>query len=290
MTGRMPAISRFLRVPAVLFLQRVDERIYAIVRIAFAAVALLNLILLWPDRHVLFSNTGMLDPKIVSDQASPVYLSVFAFVQSESAVTWYMLATACALVTLMAGIGTRFAAFWALVWHVSYTARAPLSLSGWDTVLRCFSFLVLISPTGNCWTLAALIRNRGNAIPALVSCHGLTLMRLQVFVIYWQAVMRRLLSPDPYWGDGEFLSYFMLSHHARWPGTWVLNSEGFLACATHALQLAEVAIPVLLWMGKTRWWGALLGFGLHFGVSVFARDLEMFFFSMMMFHFQYFQL
>lgn len=278
----MPPISRWLRFPADLFFRREDERIYAVVRMAFAAVALLNLVFLWPDRLVFFSDTGLLDREVAISQASPVFLSIFRLARSEAAVTFCMLVTALALVMLMAGVGARPAAFWVFVWHVSYTARAPLPLTGWDMVLRSFSFLILVSPMGRSWTLPAILRGCGGMVHASVSCHGLVLMRLQVLVMYWQAVLRRVVSPDPYWGNGEFLSYFLLSHHARWPGQWVLEYESLLACGTYAIQLAEVAIPVLLWVKKTRWWGALLGFVLHAGISLFARDLGLFFLSIMM--------
>ena len=39
----------------------VDVRIYAALRIAFAAVSLLNLVDLWPHRHAFFSPDGMID-------------------------------------------------------------------------------------------------------------------------------------------------------------------------------------------------------------------------------------
>jgi hypothetical protein len=107
-------------------------------------------------------------------------------------------------------------------------------------------------------------------------------MRLQVLVIYWQAVLARVLHPDPYWRSGEFLSYFMLSHHARWPGSWVLEYGGLLALGTYAILFAETAIPVLLWVKRTRWWGALVGTALHAGICLVARDLEMFWLAMMM--------
>jgi hypothetical protein len=278
----MRPISKWLRLPSDLFFRREDERIYAIVRMAFAAVALLNLIFLWPDRHVFFSDAGMVGRDAAMSQASPVYLSIFALGSSPAAVTGVMLVTALALVMLMAGVGARLAASWALVWHISYIARAPLPLAGWDAVLRCFSFLVLVSPMGKCWTLPAILCGRGAMIPTAVSQHGLILMRLQVLVIYWQAVLARLLHPDRYWGNGEFLSYFMLSHHSRWPGTWVLEYGSLMALGTYAIQVAEAAIPVLLCIKKTRWWGAMLGVALHAGISVFARDLELFCLAMVM--------
>jgi hypothetical protein len=278
----MPRISQWLRLPSDFFFRHEDERIYAVVRMAFAAVALLNLILLWPDRHVFFSDAGMVDRNAAMSQAHPAYLSIFSLSGSEAAVTGVMLVTALSLVMLMAGVCARLAALWVLVWHISYMARSPLSMTGWDVVLRSFSFLILVSPTGKCWTLTTLWRGRGGMLPASVSRHGLILMRLQVLVIYWQAVLARILHPDPYWGNGEFLSYFMLSHYARWPGTWVLEYGSLMALGTYAIQLAETAIPVLLWVRKTRWRGAILGTALHAGISVFARDLELFCLTMMM--------
>ena len=278
----MPPISQWLRLPANLFFRREDERIYAVVRMAFAAVALLNLIFLWPERHVFFSDAGLIGREAARSQAYPVYLSIFAFAGSEAAVTVIMLVTALAILMLMAGIAARLAVFWVLVWHISYMARAPLPLIGWDAILRCFAFLILVSPMGKCWTLPVLLRGQRSLIPALVSGHGLILMRLQVLVIYWQAVLARILHPDPYWGNGEFLTYFMLSHHARWPGTWVLEYGSLMALGTYGIQLAEIAIPVLLFVKRTRWWGALLGTALHVGISVFGRDLELFCLAILM--------
>ena len=63
---------------------------------------------------------------------------------------------------------------------------------------------------------------------------------------------------------------------------WVLEYGGLLTLTTYAVQVAEVAIPMLLWVKKTRWWGMLLGFLLHAGICVFARDLGLFFLAMMM--------
>ena len=279
----MPPISEWLQFPARVFFRREDDRIYAVMRIGFAAVALLNLIFLWPDRHVFFSDAGMFDPGVARAQADPVYFSIFAFAGSGAAVTCCMAVTALALVMLLLGIATKVAAFWVLVWHLSHIARALPAATGWDMLLRSFAVLVLVSPVGKCWTLPALLSGGARKLPALVSGHGLVLMRLQVLVIYWQTVLRRFAMPDPnYWANGEFMSYFLLSHHARWPGPWVLEYGGLLTFATYAAQAAEAAIPVLLWVKKTRWWGMLLGFSLHAGISVFARDLGLFFLAMMM--------
>src|SRR5258708_758636 len=114
----MWSLSQWRRFPADFFLGPEDERIYAAVRIGFAAVALLNLIFMWPDRQVFFSDTGIVDAGVAMNEARPFYLSVFAFAGSDTGVTAIMLVTALALVMLMAGIGARLAALWVLVWHI----------------------------------------------------------------------------------------------------------------------------------------------------------------------------
>lgn len=279
----MPPLADWLRFPARLFFWQVDERIYALVRMGFATVALLNLLALWPDRQVFFSDAGLIEAQAAQALVGPAYFSIFTFARSADAVSWCLIATGGVLVLLFAGVATRPAAFWVLVWQQSYYVRAPLITTGWDALLQVFAFFLLVSPPGRCWSLPALLRGGGKTRPAQVSAHGLVLMRLQVLVIYWQAVLSRITKPDPnFWNNGDFMSYFLLSHHARWPGPWVLEFSLLLTLATYATQLAEVATPVLLWVRKTRWWGALLGCSLHAGISVVTRDIELFSLTMMM--------
>ena len=90
----MWSLSQWRRFPADFFLGPEDERIYAAVRIGFAAVALLNLIFMWPDRQVFFSDTGIVDAGVAMNEARPFYLSVFAFAGSDTGVTAIMLVTA----------------------------------------------------------------------------------------------------------------------------------------------------------------------------------------------------
>jgi hypothetical protein len=225
----------------------------------------------------------MLDADIARSQNIPFYLSVFAFARSSFAVLGVFALTLLALVLLLLGIAARWAALWVFVWHVSFTARALIATTGWDLLLLSFSFLVLISPLGK----RGPPGRPGGTFPdgfqsSPVTHYGLLLMRLQVVVMYWQTVLHRVLNADPYWLRGEFLSYFLLSHHARFAGRWVLENENLLHLLTHAVQLVEVAIPVLLWMRPYRWWGALLGVLLHGGICVGARGLELFFLTMLM--------
>ena len=254
-----------------------DERIYAAVRIGFALVAFANLILLWPDRLVFLSNRGLVDQGVTMAHHPWIYLSVFQWIENPAGVTSFLIFSGFSMLLLALGILPRTAALVVFLWHLPFVARAPVVVTGWDQVLQAFSFLVLISPMGRAWSLVSCWRPM---VVAMVPRYGLTLMRLQVAVIYLQTVLLKLGSP--YWRNGEFMTYYLLSHNSRRPGNWVLPYEGPLGLVTFVALLAECAIPFLLFAGRTRFWGFLLGFLLHGGISLVSRNLEMFFATMLM--------
>lgn len=262
-----------------LFLGQVDARIYACVRIAFAIVSLLNLLQLWPDREIFFTDAGMIDQAIVQKYTLGFYLSVFDVCRDVTAVSTYMILNGCAMILLTLGVRPRLMACTVYVWYVSYAARAPLALAGWDHVLRSLSFLVLVSPMPACWSLTFGKARKAVLTELRVPCYGLTLMRLQVVAIYWQSVLGRLDSP--FWLKGEFMGFFLLSHNSRWPGLWVVEYGFLLKIVTYLVLITEIMIPVLLIVPRWRWFGFITGFLLHAGIHATAHHLGLFFLAMM---------
>ena len=270
-----------------LFLDPADARVYASVRIAFAFVSLLNLLQIWPDREIFFTDVGMVDQEVVRKYTVGAYLSVFDLCYSITSVSAYMLFSGAGMVLLLLGVWPRLAAGVVYVWYVSYAMRAPLVLVGWDEVLRCTAFLVLISPLPACWSLRSRKARQGSAPVQQVPRYGLTLMQVQLAVIYLHAVLARL--DNEYWMGGDFMSFFLLSHNARWPGLWVLNYGPVLKMVTYLVLLVEIAIPILLMIRRWRWYGFAAGFLLHAGISLVSYNLVLFFLSMMMLYLSFLQ-
>lgn len=270
-----------------LFLAPADARVYAVVRIAFACVALLNLMQIWPDREIFFTDAGMVDHETVRKFTVGLYRSVFYFCTDLSAVSTYMIFSGAAMVALMLGVWPRVAAAVVYVWQFSYAMRAPLVLVGWDEVLRCTAFLVLVSPMPACWCLQSREARKKAAAAPPPARYGLTLMQVQLAAIYIHAVLARL--GDEYWMGGDFMSFFLLSHNARWPGLWVLDYGTLLKGVTYLVLLMELAIPVLLLVRRWRWWGFAAGFLLHAGISLMAYNLVLFFLSMMTLYLSFLQ-
>ena len=245
------------------WLGEIDERVYAAFRVVFACVALVNLLCLWGYREAFFTAGGMISPEMMAESNWGSVLTIFSVVDSGFGVSVCFLIAALAMVCLGLGISPRAAAVVVFVWHVSFTYRAVPATTGWDHVLRAFSFLVMVSPLGS-WRVA----------PRMVANYGITLMRLQVLVIYWQSVFVKL--GDKYWQDGEFLSYFLMSIFARWPDADVAGWQDFLMPVTFLVLLFELALPVLLFVPRTRKIGFVLGFLFHLGIAVAGKHLFMF--------------
>ena len=258
-----------------IWLKAVDERRYALLRIAFAAVTLIHIAHLWPYRIALLCSGGIIDPAVASSSNPGLYLSIFALLSSPLAVTIIFLIAASATLLLAWGKLTRLMLGVLFLFLLSVMQRAPISASGWDYILINLSFILLFSPLGEKWNPQNLLPGRGKPPEEqFVPRYGLVLIQLQVFVIYWQTGMLKI--DNYYWQTGDFMTYFMLSHHSRFPGAWVINWQGMLDMLTYLTLLVELAIPVLLWIPKTRKAGLLLGIGFHLGIAIFGVNLSIF--------------
>lgn len=265
-----------------IWLKQVDERRYALLRIAFASVMLINIAHLWPYRITLLCADGIINPAVASKSGPGLYLSIFSTVNSPFPVTVVFIAAAAATLLLAWGKLARpmlGILFWFLL---SIMQRAPVATSGWDFILLNFAFILLLSPLGEKWNPyhLLLLRKGSPPDPQSVPRYGLVLMQLQVFVIYWQTVIQKI--DDYYWQTGDFLTYFMLSHHSRFAGSWVIHWQGFLDILTYMTLMVELAIPILLWIPKTRRLGLFLGVTFHLSIAIFGVNLSIFSLVMIM--------
>ncbi len=245
----------------------VDARVYGWLRVAFAAVALANLIDLWPYRAAFFSSEGLIDSATVTEVAGPWRLSIFQWADSPGVVTGVFLVAGAAMLCLGLGVWPRLMIALVFAWQLSYTYRAFPIVHGWDILLRIQACLLLFSPLGP--TLRDLVGRGpgGGAVErsrALVPRYGLVLTQVLLAVIYWQTVW--LKAPDAAWRNGEFISHFMLSLYSRFPSVAWAEWEVVSAVLSYATLLIELAVPLLLWKRSTSWLGFALGFSLHLGI------------------------
>ena len=258
-----------------IWLRPVDSRRYALVRMVFAAVTLLHIANLWPYRIALLCNDGMIGQVTGSGSVPGFYISIYALLDTPLAVTASFLIAASATILLGYGKWARPMLAVVFLFLLSVMQHAPISAAGWDFILMNLGFILLFSPLGNQWNHRNLLCKKGTPPDTeFMPQYGLSLIQLQVFVIYWQTVILKI--NNYFWQTGDFMTYFMVSHHSRFPGSWVINWQGLLDMMTYMTLLVELAIPVLLWIPKTRRIGLVIGIGFHLGIALLGINLGMF--------------
>lgn len=268
-----------------IWLKPVDPRRYAWTRVGFGFVALCQMLHLWPYRHSLLASGGPIPEETAQSFNPGLHFPQWLAPELPG---WPALMIGCGIVAallLLWGKWARVAVGVVLLVHVLVVQRTPLMTTGWDFVLSNFAFILLFSPLGKGWSPLRLWKTRkeaplGRLETGMVPRYGLVLLQIQVAVIYWQAVVERV--GDRFWKNGEFMSYYLLSHHSRFAGPWVHEWAGVLRTATHLTNLVEIAIPILLWVRVTRKVGLATGAALHLGIAAFSLNIGLFSLAMMM--------
>jgi len=173
----------------------------------------------------------------------------------------------------------------------------------WSTPLFCWSILIhyLIShyffdikilvhgqvfgPI--CLILASLgdLRSYYSVLPQKISrflaqfknLSDLNIYRFWIGLIYWLAVITKW--NEPYLSGVALESHMLRSFFGSLPSTlyfpvWFFQ---FLSYAGFAI---EIALPIMLWLSKTRKWGVILALFFHF-LANFLLDIPVFTFAMM---------
>lgn len=262
-----------------IWLKPVDARRYAWTRLAFAVVIILQMIHLWPYREGLFGNGGLFPEEVARTYNPGIHLPSLLMVD----VSWWpgllIVAGFVAAVLLFLGRWSRASLVVVFLVLLTLIQRAPLATTGWDFILTNFAFIMIFSPLAAEWTPARLWISRktaplGRLQTGMLPRYGLVLLQIQMAVVYWQTVFAR--TGDKFWGNGEFLSYYLLSHHSRFAGPWVLEWEGILSAATFLTSFLELAIPILLWIRPTRWIGLAIGVILHLTIAIVSLNIGLF--------------
>lgn len=240
------------------FMDPIDARVYACVRIAYGFLCLAVIIETWPVSDSLFSEVGM-----SWHRPDLLWYLPFKYVRSPSAVRWLMAAAGTASIMMMLGLFTRFAAVALYLWNFTYCAIGYPAEAGYDGIARIVGFVMIWAPLQRTWALDARIFGPGNPEEPR---YTLRLMQVQLVIIYIATVW--LKAPDGYWRSGELMAYFLMSmyarvpswHWAEWGRTSVLMTWGAL--------IAETLIPFCLFSPRYRRLGYLLGLGLHGGIAL----------------------
>lgn len=165
-----------------------------------------------------------------------------------------------ALGAMALGWRTRIATIVAWALTVSFLNRFSWLKNGGDDLLACGLFYLMLSPSGNVWSLDARRRRRsGRPIADVVPTWPVRLMQIQLCLVYLFTGLVKL-------SDGMELAHLRGDWLDGSAVYWVLND---LAVA----RWPYCALPVPLWICRLLSWGTLL-FEIGFSAFVCFRRLR----------------
>jgi uncharacterized membrane protein YphA (DoxX/SURF4 family) len=252
-------------------LEPIDARVYALVRMAYGLVCFSIIVETFPVRAELFSENGM-----SWHRPDLLFYIPLKYATSTGQVTALMVLAAVCSLMHAAGLFTRATAIVLYFWNFAYCAIGYPAESGYDGIARIVGFIMVWAPTIRTWSLDERIFGPGEKeLPR----YALRLIQFQILIIYVCTVW--LKAPDGYWRNGELMSYFMMSMYSRFQ-TWHWAEWGRAsALMSWGTLFAETMIPICLLINpRLRWFGFLLGLGLHGGIAV-TSTIGMFSFAML---------
>ena len=247
-----------------------DLRALALLRVATAAVVLLDLAIRSTDLEAHYSNMGVMPLAALLDHAWTPYqvsLHTISGLWQVEAVLFVIAAAAAG--ALAVGYHTRLATVvsWAML--VSVQNRNPFIGQGGDDLLRMLLFWGIFLPWGRVWSWDA----RGRPAPERLDYFSAATVAyvVQLALLYWCTA---LLKTGPEWThDGTALYYALSLDQVLLPGGRLLYPHpDLLRFLTFATYYNELLMPFVLFLpiGVPRWRLLFVGvmFMFHLGISV----------------------
>jgi len=265
MMNEHPGFWGVLKRPFVL-----DLRALALLRMATAAVVLLDLAIRSTDLEALYGNLGVLPVSALMDHAwTPYQFSLHAATGLWQGEALLFLVAAGAAVALLLGYHTRLATVASWVLLVSLQNRNTLIGQGGDDLLRMLLFWGMFLPWGRVWSRDA----RGRPAPERLDYFSAATVAyvVQLALVYWCTAL--LKSGGEWTRDGTALYYAFSLDQLLLPGGRLLYPyPDLLRFLTFGAYFMELLLPFALFIPVgVRWWRLLVVavlFGFHLTISL----------------------
>lgn len=252
-----------------------DARVCAAIRVAYAAIVLVHLSVVYRDAEMLYSDAGVL-PVESARQIGSVYApSIFWYLPSTPGVM-----EACVIIMavhaamLLLGLFSNVNAAALFLWIASLQFRNVVINDGEDTAMRMLGFFLIWMPVGRCWSVDALIWRTWRRWRSRVAIGAgererervgdgfdthaapgwaLRLWQIQMALILLSTALVKLEGEA--WPRGEALYYVsrLDDFFGRfWVPAWAFDSPWCVAGLTWTVLLVELLAPLLIWFRETR--------------------------------------
>jgi len=224
--------------------EREDPDVYAVARIVWGLVVLLNV------GHQIAS-PGVFELYALPAEGGvwphhpPPWWSLFHWFEPTALTVSVVIgANLVAAIGLTAGAFTRFMAFALMIIHMALHQRLGIWAYGGDTLVGVFSFLMVLAPLGSSWSVDALRSGGQESVPSWPR----RLVIAQLTLLYVKTGIVKIGSTWTLWG-GYSAVYYVLNDQsfARWNGAWSASVYPLTQIATWMVGWWETLFFLLPW-------------------------------------------
>lgn len=246
-----------------------------VLRLAVAAIGLVQVLILWPSLLQLYGNFGFVQWSILelaSDEGIPsigklsVVLADYG-IESASVVRAVFALYTLALVGLAVGWYARAAAVIAWALHALTVNSGYVSLYGVDTMLHIALFYLIWMPVGTAISIDAY-RARREATPTTAAGLSLRVLQVHLCLIYLNTGLAKT-GGDQWWSGEALWRALMQPQFSTFDYSWLSGVPWLPRLAGWSVIVVELGYPLLIWPRRTRrlWLGAVVL--LHLGIALF---------------------
>lgn len=247
-----------------------DLRALALLRMAVAAVVLVDLAIRSTDLEAHYSNMGVLPLHVLYEHNwNPFELSIHTSSGLWQVQAVLFLLAAAAAVALLLGYRTRWMTIISWMLLVSVQNRNPLIGQGGDDLLRMLLFWGFFLPWGRVYSFDS----KGQPPPRqLTTCSAATVAYIvQLALVYWCTA---LLKSGAEWShDGTAIYYALSLDQLLMPGGRLIYPyPELMRWMTFGVYYTEMLLPFLLFIPwRVAWWRGIVLVvltALHLGISL----------------------
>jgi hypothetical protein len=248
-----------------------------LVRVVFGFVMMAWTLALLPGFSEVFSD-GEVAPV---HPLSAYQWSIFEAWPGDTALWtgWVLLLSSA--IALTVGWHSRVAAMVLFVLLYSFNRRGALIFNAGDALLTIIALILALSCCGASLSLDQRRRAGSFWSAQTLARWPIRLMGLQLSLVYLVSVQAKL--SGKFWADGSAASYTWRTD-GRWAFVsvpeWLAANAVLVNVATWATMAIELAIAVLVWNRRCRWWVLVAGAMMHVAMMV---SMHVAFFSLAMF-------
>lgn len=249
------------------WLARIDAAPLVLVRTFYGVVVFFWTVSLVPDFSTIYGENGI--------NPSPDFqrwdvFSVFRYLDDEVLLGACLALLIASSLLVAFGQAVRISLVVTVFLQISFADYAYDWTFGADEVLRVLGIFLAIyafvTPTRLQGTWPSSDGSYGRAV-----IWPLRLLQLQLALIYFTTALEKIRGPE--WRDGSAVFHALeIQHLERFPApAFVTDTRLIVMALTYGTLLIEFALPVLLYLPRTRRYAVVVAISLHLGFELFLE-------------------